>query len=77
MLLRMPVSDLDIQRQAYTWLQLHGDAATANAREMVEAMREKGDDAGAETWLRIIAAITTLGTPPTARRQLRRPPSSC
>ena len=29
---------------------------------MVEAMRAKGDEAGADTWLRIIVAITTLGT---------------
>ena len=35
---------------------------------MVEAMRKKGDEAGADTWLRIIVAITTLGTPPTEAR---------
>ena len=28
---------------------------------MVETMRRKGDDAGADTWLRIIVAIGALG----------------
>ena len=53
----MPVSDIDIERQAHLWLQLHGDDAIARAREMVEQMRAKGDEAGADTWLRIIVAI--------------------
>ena len=35
---------------------------------MVEQMREKGDHDGADTWLRIIVAIGTLGTPPTDAR---------
>jgi hypothetical protein len=52
----------------HQWIQLHGDAATAKAREMVDAMRKKGDNDGADTWLRIIAAITTLGEPPTDAR---------
>jgi hypothetical protein len=60
----MPVSDLDINRSAHLWIQQHGDQALAKAREMVEAMRRKGDEEGADTWLRIIAAITTLGPPP-------------
>ena len=64
----MPVSDLDIARSAHAWMQLHGDDAVAKAREMVEAMRKKGDEAGADTWLRIIVAITMLGTPPTDAR---------
>ena len=49
-----------------TGSQLLGDAAMAKAREMVEAMRSKGDDEGAATWLRIIVAIGTLGEPPIA-----------
>ena len=61
----MPISDLDIARSAHQWIQLHGNDAVAKAREMVEAMRKKGDKEGADTWLRIIAAITTLGEPPT------------
>jgi len=64
----MPVSDLDIQRAAHLWIQRHGEAATAKAREMVEAMRRNPDQDGADIWLRIIAAIGTLGTPPTDAR---------
>ena len=64
----MPISDLDIARSAHQWIQLHGDAATAKAREMVEEMRKKGDNDGADVWLRIIVAIGTLGEPPTAAR---------
>ena len=64
----MPLSDLDIHRSAALWIQKHGDRATAKAREMVEQMREKGDHEGADTWLRIIVAIGTLGTPPTRSR---------
>ena len=51
----MPVSDLDIQRSARLWMQQHGDRAIANAREMLEEMRRKGDADGADIWLRIIA----------------------
>jgi hypothetical protein len=57
---RMPPSDLDIARAAHQWIQMHGDNATAKAREMVETMRKKGDEDGADVWLRIIAAIGTL-----------------
>jgi hypothetical protein len=64
----MPPSDLDIAPSAHQWIQLHGDAATAKPREMVETMRKKGDKDGADTWLRIIVAIGTLGEPPTAAR---------
>ena len=35
---------------------------------MVEEMRRKGDEAGADVWLRIILAVGTLGTPPTDAR---------
>ena len=64
----MPVSDLDIARSAHLFTQLHGDEATVKAREMVEAMRRKGDHDGADTWLRIIVAIGELGEPPTDAR---------
>lgn len=37
----------------------------AKPREMVEAIRADGDTEDAGTWLPIIAAITTLGPPPT------------
>jgi hypothetical protein len=61
----MPPTDLDIARAAYLWIQQHGDAATAKAREMVDEMRRKGDADGADTWLRVIVAIGELGAPPT------------
>ena len=64
----MPTSDVDIHRTAHHFIQLHGDRATARAREMVEAMRRKGDNEGADTWLRIIVAIGELGEPPTDAR---------
>jgi hypothetical protein len=60
----MPVSDLDIQRAAHLLIAQYGDDAVAKAREMVEAMRQQGDMEGVDTWLRIIVAIGTLGTPP-------------
>lgn len=61
----MPLSDLDIARAGHRLIQQHGDLALAKAREMVEHLRRKGDADGADTWLRIIATITTLGRPPT------------
>jgi hypothetical protein len=64
----VPVSDLDIHRAAHQWVAKHGDQATVTAREMVETMRERGDTEGADTWLRIIVAIGTLGKPPTDAR---------
>lgn len=64
----MSPSDLDIARTAHQWISLHGENATAKAREMVETMRKKGDKDRADTWLRIIAAITMFGEPPTEAR---------
>jgi hypothetical protein len=64
----VPVSDLDIHRTAHLFIQLHGDEATAKAREMVERMRRKGDNDSADTWQRIIVAIGELGEPPTEGR---------
>jgi hypothetical protein len=64
----MAASDLDIQRAAHQWIAQHGDQATAKAREMVEDMRRRGDQEGADRWLRIIVAIGTLGAPPTDLR---------
>lgn len=54
----MPISDLDIQHYAHRFIQLHRVEATARAREMVEQMRSIGDHEGADTWLRIIVAIS-------------------
>lgn len=62
----MSVSDLNIARSAHKLIQLHGEDASAVARQMVEAMRKKGDEDGADVWLRIIVAIGTLGEPLTA-----------
>lgn len=57
----MPVSDLVIHRFAHLFIQLHGDMATAKAREMVERMRRKGDHDGADTWRHIVEAMGGLG----------------
>ena len=56
----MTVSDLDIFRSASMYLELHGDQAVAKAREMVRTMKERGDNDGADAWLRIIVAIETM-----------------
>jgi len=50
----------------------HVPRMTAKAREMVERMRGKGDNEGADTWLRIIVAIGELGEPPTEARRSHR-----
>jgi len=39
---------------------------------MVEAMRKKADNDGADVWLRIIVAIRTLGDTPTKVRGIER-----
>jgi hypothetical protein len=57
----VPISDLDISRSAHLFIQLHSDEAIARARELAERMRRKGDNDGADTWLRIIVAICELG----------------
>jgi hypothetical protein len=64
----MPLSDLDIARAAHLLIQQHGDNATAKAREKVDEMRRRRDIEGADSWLRIIVAIGTLGTSPTESR---------
>jgi hypothetical protein len=64
----MPPSDLNIARSAHQWISLHGENATVKAREMVETMRKKRDEDRADTWLRFIVAIGTLGEPPTEAR---------
>ena len=58
----MPMNDQEIMREARRWIALHGGNATAKAREMVEETRRKGDDEGADFWLRIIVAIGLSGT---------------
>jgi hypothetical protein len=56
----MAASDLEIFRSANLYLELHGDDAVAKARAMVRAMRERGDNNGADRWLQIIVAIETM-----------------
>ena len=60
----MTVSDLDIFRAANMHLERYGDRAVARAREMVRTLKERGDNDGADTWLRIIVAIETLRQEP-------------
>jgi hypothetical protein len=38
----MHPSDLDIARTAHQWISLHGENATAKAREMVEPVAQEG-----------------------------------
>ena len=61
----MPVSDLDIRRTAHFFIRFHGDEAAGRARQMAEIMRSKGDNEGADTWRRVIVAISELREPPT------------
>ncbi len=60
----MTVSNLDIFRSANIYRERYGDQAVAKAREMVWTMKERGDNDGADTWLRIIVAIETMKRPP-------------
>ncbi len=56
----MTVSDLDILRSAHLHLGRYGDQAVAKAREMVRTLKERGDNDGADAWLRIIVTIETV-----------------
>jgi len=56
----MMVSELDVLRAAHLHLERHGGQAVAKAREMVRTLKERGDNDGADTWLRIIVAIETM-----------------
>jgi len=69
----MPPSDLDFARTAHLWIHQHGGRARAKARDTMETLRRRGDEADADTWLRIIGAIGELGTPPTDTRHRRGP----
>jgi hypothetical protein len=62
-------SDFEVYRLARMWAQRHGRDATARARVMVYAMREKGDSEGADVWLRIIVAIDALSEALTGERR--------
>jgi hypothetical protein len=60
----MTVSDLDVLRAAHLNLERYGDQAVAKAREMVRTLKERGDNDGADTWLRIIVAIEAMRQEP-------------
>jgi hypothetical protein len=60
----MTDSDLDIFRAANMYVERYGDEAIAKAREMVRSLKERGDEDGADTWLRIIVAIETMRQAP-------------
>jgi hypothetical protein len=60
----MTVSDLNIFRAANMYVERYGDEAIAKAREMVRSLKERGDEDGADTWLRIIVAIETMRQAP-------------
>jgi hypothetical protein len=64
----MPTSDLNIRWATDLLILQHGDRATADARKRVDDLCRKRDAEGADTWLRIIVAIGTLGIPPTDAR---------
>jgi hypothetical protein len=64
----MAAADQEIENIAHLLIQRHGDAAMAQARRRVEESRRKGDGEKTDFWLRVIVAIGTLGTPPTAAR---------
>jgi hypothetical protein len=53
-------SDPGIYRSANLWLELHCEEAVAKARDMVRTMRERGDNDGADRWLRIIVEIEAV-----------------
>lgn len=54
------LSELDIYRSANLWLELHRDAAVAQARRMAAQFRDKRDAEGADAWLRIVVALESL-----------------
>jgi hypothetical protein len=60
----MTVSDLDVLRAAHLNLERYGDQAVAKAREMVRTLKERGNNDGADTWLRIIVAIEAMRQEP-------------
>jgi hypothetical protein len=51
------ISDADIARAAQFWREFYGGDALAEARNVVLALREKGDLRAADRWLRLIIAI--------------------
>lgn len=54
------VSDLDIYRSAQILIMQHGEAAGLHAAQRVDALAERGDLEGEQTWKRILGAIGEL-----------------
>lgn len=52
--------DLDIDRRARLWLELHGHSAILLARQIAGEKRLAGDQDGADEWLRTIVRIEEL-----------------
>jgi hypothetical protein len=60
------ISDADIARAAQLWREFYGGDALAEARNVVLALREKGDLRAADRWLRLIIAIEEQTRPGSA-----------
>jgi len=54
------VSDLDIWRAAHELLKHRGDDARPYATRRISELTMAGDEAGADTWSRILAALVVL-----------------
>jgi hypothetical protein len=54
------MDEIDIWRAANVIVQCHGTMAEVIAARRIQAMTERGDEAGKDTWLRIITAVKTL-----------------
>ena len=54
------ISDRDIFRTANLLIRKHGERAHIHAAMRVDEFSDKGDLAGARTWLRVIKAIDAL-----------------
>jgi hypothetical protein len=57
------VAEIDVYRTANWMLGRYGGGAVPEARRHVERLRQEGDTAGADLWLRIIIAIEALDQP--------------
>lgn len=57
------VSDRDIWASANLYIKQHGEEAASRAEFMALGFEAMGDEAGRETWYRIIDAIRWLQNP--------------
>ena len=56
-------TDLDIYRSAKLLTDQHGQGATHEAARRADALRDKGDQDGQTTWMRIRKAVLELLKP--------------